>query len=998
MNINEITGTQPLPQNNRRELTPEELEILPSLVQVIFRQQPESEVELQGSAPKKEMTEEARQQFEKIKKFDFCAPFVGRDLTIEQFAQAALSFHFFNKIREKYTDPKTEGLAEKLRQFNFIMTDESQQWLLPRLDVFKDDKEVQDLASLMENYGEIKISDIDDEGLQASDILDNILKLQDGWKNWLFPLITHFEKKIKGIKLQSKISNDPHYKKFVKKSPSSEHFKQLQKTELEGMSDLLFVIKFLRKRVDISKSLGIAEFMEQSEKLFQKAGDSEKRLRSLKEKFDYFFCLIFAHIKNPPPIHVNDFFQKEFVILLSYQINLFENIIEKCGPFWNPASKSQYIELIRCINHNVYDYLPSDKLQAADKKQKKVIEEIKQQKNELMDAYTKELNKHFESLNFHNTDEKLHKALYENFLNLLLCDYTQRLESCTDEDPGGNAAIYSLLTSENPLSFFEHIKQEAHNKDMLKRYISGKLRLKKISDTYLELPQFEEIINHLTSELKGSNGLFENYFASLKLGYGSLFIPVLETLMERLNVGKAKQWETKYQDLSWADELSLEKPKKIACQPPKSNRAKRKKKGKKAQQVHRISTPPKEPPAQEKNTTQKVQAAARTIIEQIHAAPMQPPCQASQLRSQSAAFKADRRYYLDQLELMAELIKKASKTLLPKLAPQFINTCYLLEELSTTPEYLQRFPNESMTHGLVTMNKALGREIRDDLDKGTLWYRYPNASLSFYNSSGKEPPKGLQMIHNPSVDRSEMLKLCKEAIAYMADRMPAAKKPLDTYFNNLVNVSAGQPVASPETDDVKALTELEKKLHNIDFDNETHKIQLKEFLYHLDQLKVALQLIEAFPDKRYFTIHQRNLTYTGQYLVETAGVLLSSLKGNEVRTHNLRVYVEQLSLNLDKALSEQSRDLIKELNTRKGIDYPNLTFWSTESRKIPPMMRQLSRAYHASWIAKHHGEGFQSQNSKFSLDAIRKLAKREAQLAKELCAAVDESSLFIYFH
>ncbi len=970
-----------------------------------------SDIELIGSTLSEDQLAEAKKLFKIVKDVEFCRPYIGKSLTITHFVSAALFHHFFNQFKTLVPQGEKDHqkLAALIKKFGFCMTRPE---ILTSFELFKDDERIEHLKNLLKDFGKVQISDICDSGLDANAVLSNLMQLQLNIERFIVPELENLEKKITDAGLNSKDLN-PKVETLVNRFSYQEYITPLHKKQREGVSQLLLISKYLRKRLHLSMNhisdqsvtkgldkMHITEFMKQMSRLFSKVQQSEDLLLSLNNQCEYFFALVFPWGINHYSKSTKEFFRKEYKIILDHQSLLIKKIFEEAAPFWDPASTCDYIELIKCINSNIFEYLESPNRNVKNKNHKNIINKLKREKQKIIEGYITHINKYFTEIHFFNKDDEILRELFECFLNLNLSEYTEKIEFLISDvvnivkgeenlqisKERSIDSCFSFLSShENDGSYIGELKKQIRSDKHLTQYIKGRQNLKLRYIKCLLNPKMIELKEYFGRKYKISNQLLEGYFLILKSAYGDFLNPIFSSLINGLEINRQHDWEMKYRNLSWADEIPLSKTNIRSTHVQKKRRRRRKK------QVSPV-TPVQvtESPTPMQKTVGKVQEQVKSFIEQVHCKVLgtsfQNPAKASYcLHSQIEALRADQLYVLDHLDLMVSLIKKGCEkgfqSHLKMIVPQLINTCYLLEELSTTPIYLQRYPREAMTHGLVRMNEAIGRQVGNDLDKGTLWYRYPYGSSSIYGTGAK--PKGLQMILEKAADTQEMLNLCQDAIRYMVDRLPHdehLQNLMEKYLEEFSQIIVNQPVSFSESKDVQAITKLETKMKD-------RRNRPSDFIYHLGQLKTALQLIDLFPENQYLSLHLRNLTYAGQYLVETAGVYLSQLNGEEVRTHNLKVYIYTLKqLGLQNALSSQSLSLINRINTKKGVDYPNLIFWAKPQNKIPKIMHLLSKAYQTSWTAHSQGEDFQpvSKKGQFTLTQVQALAKEEVKLAKEL--------------
>lgn len=136
------------------------------------------------------------------------------------------------------------------------------------------------------------------------------------------------------------------------------------------------------------------------------------------------------------------------------------------------------------------------------------------------------------------------------------------------------------------------------------------------------------------------------------------------------------------------------------------------------------------------------------------------------------------------------------------------------------------------------------------------------------------------------------------------------------------------------------LTVIETRLRHVEkgSDLECELLQLND---HLKRLSQVPTLMETFPKQTYLMQHMHQMLSASQYTVEHLGHIASLEAGTQTRSHNLLLYKNLFSLGA--SLNPKLEDLMKQIDTRKGVDYPFWTYYS-QTGKQAKGMGMLSQA------------------------------------------------------
>lgn len=370
--------------------------------------------------------------------------------------------------------------------------------------------------------------------------------------------------------------------------------------------------------------------------------------------------------------------------------------------------------------------------------------------------------------------------------------------------------------------------------------------------------------------------------------------------------------------------------------------------------------------------------------------PNMPPHKFAHNNSIEKICEMDQIYHLNHFTWTLEMIEISLKTgsfhHLGLLGSNLINHLYLAQEQALTPFYVST--DQEARHGLVAMSRTLGFECSPNNDNGSIWFRYPHSSQRFYLTHGLNIPKGLEAIlsndSNFSNDPDQLqnylegiINLSKEGIRYLLkifenknlNISPKILKTFEESFNtriqNIFNLTSKDNFHLHENSNSvlsKELYSLSERLKQVKESLKKHVNQkasinasISDLSSHINRLLAAMDLLKAFPEQKYLSIHERNVWVSGQYLAELSGIIISQLQENELHTHNLQSYVTLFDL--EQVLSQDCLKLLEEIDMKKGSEYIYRKF-SNKQGSVPFGLKCLSEAYEISMHAAIEGEGF----------------------------------------
>jgi hypothetical protein len=142
-----------------------------------------------------------------------------------------------------------------------------------------------------------------------------------------------------------------------------------------------------------------------------------------------------------------------------------------------------------------------------------------------------------------------------------------------------------------------------------------------------------------------------------------------------------------------------------------------------------------------------------------------------------------------------------------------------------------------------------------------------------------------------------------------------------------------------------------------------------------------------YPQQKFLSVHEHNIRFCGQYIIELALVALSQLEGDTIHTHSFSRVITELNLEI----SEEEWKLLRLLNVKKGLDYPFYeTLKAKEKHLFSSHLQFLSEAYQISCSATQDGEGFLP--AEYSHDIVEKKRGHLMQLAEDCFSFVKRLS------
>lgn len=308
---------------------------------------------------------------------------------------------------------------------------------------------------------------------------------------------------------------------------------------------------------------------------------------------------------------------------------------------------------------------------------------------------------------------------------------------------------------------------------------------------------------------------------------------------------------------------------------------------------------------------------------------------------------------LDGLEIATSTQKEIS--FVPILSC-CLNSYYYMLEQAITPKFIS-----NITHGLVqTFATTHGaNKVWNDMDKMTIWYRYPHFSLAFNRTYQRQTPVALQLTLDTMNDKNKLFldfaNLVRGSLdslmAEVANHLHSQNDSLLHFKQQILDKIEKLCRPDIDKDEVKFAEKKISKLcqcqenlsHNLPQLNLKFKALIEsmdvpptaavthsDLLIHIDRFTNSLHLLNILKEQKFFHLHSHSILMAGQYLVEHCFILLSIANLTEVRSHDFKNYTELL--NLEQYYSSASLNFINNyLFLKKGCDYP---FWSFYSKNI----------------------------------------------------------------
>ncbi|CDZ81733.1 hypothetical protein BN1013_02269 [Candidatus Rubidus massiliensis] len=312
----------------------------------------------------------------------------------------------------------------------------------------------------------------------------------------------------------------------------------------------------------------------------------------------------------------------------------------------------------------------------------------------------------------------------------------------------------------------------------------------------------------------------------------------------------------------------------------------------------------------------------------------------------------------------------------PNDRKQNVLLCSLLSHMYHCLEqfYSRKFSNYELNHGLQTIT---GKKdvILAKIEMATIWHRYPNTS----NKKVKEEqitPVGLRLMLHPSVN--ETLFLLKELLLKRIQEKIEQKleekallliyeqclKKLSDFEKNIITTTevnkdfSNELLHSSSTiQSIKnVIVQLRQFFHVMEEVSELHQLKA-DLQVHLARLEESIDLLTTYPQQKFWSSHERNISFSLQYIAEHIGLIQTQLKGVELFTHDLENFCDWL--NWREILTSKEIEELISLNFHKSIEY----FYGDVARhpfRNHTHLLNLEEMYSASVAANVAGEGFVS--------------------------------------
>lgn len=292
------------------------------------------------------------------------------------------------------------------------------------------------------------------------------------------------------------------------------------------------------------------------------------------------------------------------------------------------------------------------------------------------------------------------------------------------------------------------------------------------------------------------------------------------------------------------------------------------------------------------------------------------------------------------------------------------------------------------------MSQALDLPCSDAIDQGSLWYRYPHSSFAYYKDGNRTIPEGLRLIltsgqgwnsaeietlSQMTIETCEFLNHLNDfsAVSELKILKEKAKKLSTGEKEKECEIRRFEPVQS------SFLAEFHEKIlqfipivENNPFQSE---ISLQDLGLHLRRLIFSIDLMEKYPEQRFLSFHDHNIRTCSQYVIELAFSSISMLQGQEFHTHNFKMAASLLGE--ENPFSIEELDSFRELNIKKGVDYPYYESAKAKEQGGHPGLQGLSRSYELSMTAERDGEGFLPVS--YSSNSVEQAQKHLTDLIKQ---------------
>lgn len=312
---------------------------------------------------------------------------------------------------------------------------------------------------------------------------------------------------------------------------------------------------------------------------------------------------------------------------------------------------------------------------------------------------------------------------------------------------------------------------------------------------------------------------------------------------------------------------------------------------------------------------------------------------------------------LDALQLVSSSVPG---TLVGPLISLCLNSYYHALEQAITPRFISDHYS-MIDHGISQKFSSIyeSNQVWNDLDKMTLWYRYPNFSLHFNRNYQMNTPVALQLtLASPNSNQelftplaSLFMKSIEALMSETATHLPQQSESLSLFKQQVIEKMETICHTGSDTDSTELSGLSDSKLTpqrdnfiqirlnlNMQFqvlldqlgEDSTAAVTYRDLQLHLDRFASSLQLLAVLKEQKFLHLHSHALLITGQYIAEHCFVLLSIANKTEMRSHDFTSYTQLL--NLEHHYSSHTLKFINDyLFLKKGCDYP---FWTLYRKNI----------------------------------------------------------------
>lgn len=324
-------------------------------------------------------------------------------------------------------------------------------------------------------------------------------------------------------------------------------------------------------------------------------------------------------------------------------------------------------------------------------------------------------------------------------------------------------------------------------------------------------------------------------------------------------------------------------------------------------------------------------------------------------------YEADALYHLFHsiklVEMIDHCLKRGIFKPLQPLIAQLDNALALSQEQIVTPQFLDRFPTESVTHNLHFMNRKLNILTPFVCNFASQGFRYPN---SHYRQAAK-PPAWLETMVKPEIDPVADVTSVKEraaiALTYIAGLQNSSPSEIVQWIKegSSIELTDSDWKFSVPKEKLASLIQLANR-HEIQITNGELISVWKDMTARAKHLLETTSLMQELSHEKYLSLYAQNMVMSAQYFVELCGQVLNVLNNDPLRTHRLKIYSDIYQWS--DILTKKDMETLDELDIGKGSDYPHRWLHHHPDWEPPIGLKLISSAYAVSTIADRCGEGF----------------------------------------